>query len=135
MVPTMFPVYINPSVSQNPLASYGGTHVVDHEVRVRPSQIEHPGLMTRPPVMPDPERVSEPMSAAMEVQHQTPPTTPVSVRSVRQVRNPLTGQMVNVGSNAYRNTHRTGYFDDDLNPLPGKEELARRWISKYKKSK
>lgn len=71
MIPTMFPVYINPSV-QNPLATYGGTHQVDADVRVRPSQIEHPGLMTRAPVMPDPERVSDAMAQASQVQHQIP---------------------------------------------------------------
>lgn len=134
MIPTMFPVYINPSV-QNPVASYGGTHMVDADVRVRPSQIEHPGLMTRPPVMPEPERVSDAMAQASQVQHQTPPTTPVSVSSVRRVRNPLTGQMVNVGSHAYRNAFRSRYFNEDLEPLPGMEEQARRFIEKYRKTR
>lgn len=72
MIPNMYPVYINPSVSQNPVASYAGTHQVDADVRVKPSQIEHPGLMTRPPVMPDPEMMSESMRVATQVQHQAP---------------------------------------------------------------
>jgi hypothetical protein len=135
MIPSMYPVYINPSVSQNPLASYAGTHLVDPDIRLKPSQIEHPGLTTRQPVMPDPEAVTPVMAVASHSQHQSPPTTPVSVSSVRRVRNPLTGQMVNVGSTAYRNAFQSGYFNEDLEPLPGKEEIARRFIEKYRKTK
>lgn len=72
MIPSMFPVYINPSVSQNPVASYAGTHQVDADVRVKPSQIEHTGLMTRQPVMPDPENVTPAMATASHIQHQAP---------------------------------------------------------------
>lgn len=72
MIPTMYPVYINPSVSQNPLASYAGTHQVDADIRLRPSQFEHPGLTTRQPVMPDPEVVTDAMAVASHVQTQTP---------------------------------------------------------------
>jgi hypothetical protein len=105
MIPTMFPVYINPSV-QNPLASYGGTHQVDADVRVRPSQIEHPGLMTRPPVMPDPERVSDAMAQASHVQTQTP-AKPYS--KPFDVPDPIIGTHRRTG--IYRNPGRPQIFN------------------------
>jgi hypothetical protein len=72
MIPSMYPVYINPSGSQNPVASYAGTHQVDTDIRMKSSQIEHPGLTTRQPVAPDPEMVTPAMAAASHIQHQTP---------------------------------------------------------------
>lgn len=124
LIPTMFPVYINPSVTPQ-------SHVHEVEpVRLRSSQVEHPGLTTRQPVEIDPSRVSESVSTALSVQPQTP-SKPVQRP---KVRNPVTGQMVSVGSNAYRAALSTGYFDADLNILPGKEEIVRNWIKKHRKT-
>ncbi len=130
MIPSMYPVYINPSVSQNPVASYAGTHQVDTDIRMKSSQIEHPGLTTRQPVAPDPEMVTPAMAAASHIQHQTP--APPSPR--RKVTNPLTGQPVVVGPHALRNPFNTGYYDENLVVLPGKEELASNWVRKHRRS-
>jgi len=127
MIPNMYPVYINPSVSQNPVASYAGTHQVDADVRVKPSRIEHPGLMTRQPVMPDPEMMSESMRVATQVQHQA-----MSSPLDNFVLSPLSGRPIERTGNLYNDIYRSRHFDAELRPLEGREREAREHLERIR---
>jgi hypothetical protein len=127
MIPNMYPMYINPSVSQNPVASYAGTHQVDADVRVKPSRIEHPGLMTRQPVMPDPEMMSESMRVATQVQHQA-----MSPPSDRFMPSPLSGRPMERGGQTWNEIFRSGHFDTELRPLEGREREAREHLERIR---